>query len=234
MLGFASPVTTEEQVVGIDPSIAQEHHALVDAKEADEIDRHRGRCDKEVHVEGVLTGGKRRIDKVLASNYLEGLEQLPLDEIRALRDDAGQEEADLSYLRRLLQGRIDIVTAELSRRGGGGEESGLVGDLPRILADSSRGEARGMGRHQVAEPSNTGSTRRAEEQLAAMDVTNLAEREDDEVHDLLDGIRATETDISARRRAVQGVFDAASAEITKRYRDGRADVGDLLREETAN
>jgi hypothetical protein len=208
------------------------HHAFVGPEETDEIDRQRGRCDEEVHVEGVLTGGKRRIDKVLASNYLEGLEQLPLDEIRALRDDAGQEETDLSYLRRLLQGRIDIVTAELSRRSGGGA-SGLIGELPRILADTPRGEARGMGRHQVSEPSNTGSTRRAEEQLAAMDVTNLAEHDDDEVRTLLEGIRATETDISSRRRAVQGVFDAASAEITKRYRDGRADVGDLLREETA-
>jgi hypothetical protein len=44
-------------------------------------------------------------------------------------------------------------------------------------------------------------------------------------------LRATESDISARRRAVQGVYDAASAEITRRYRDGRADVGDLLRED---
>jgi hypothetical protein len=202
-------------------------------KEADEIDRRRGRFDEEVHVEGVLTGGKRRIDKVLASNYLEGIEQLPLDEIRALRDDAGQEETDLSYLRRLLQGRIDIVTAELGRRGGG-DESGLVGNLPRILADASRSESRGMGRHQVSEPSNTGSTRRAEEQLASMDVTDLESHDDDEVRALLEDIRATETDISARRRAVQGVFDAASAEITKRYRDGRADVGDLLREEAAN
>ena len=214
------------------------HHAFVEPEgvkpeDTDEIDRHTGRCDEEVHVEGVLTGGKRRIDKVLASNYLEGLEQLPLEEIRALRDDAGQEETDLSYLRRLLQGRIDIVTAELSRRGSG-DPGGIVDELPRILADAPRGEARGMGRHQVAEPSNTGSTRRGEEQLASMDVTNLAEHDDDEVQALLDGIRVTETDISARRRAVQGVFDAASAEITKRYRDGRADVGDLLREESAN
>src|ERR1700712_3041110 len=209
------------------------HHALVEAIEADEIELHRGHCDREVHVEGVLTGGKRRIDKVLASNYLEGLEQMPLDEIRALRDDAGQEETDLSYLRRLLQGRIDIVTAEVGRRVGG-DASGLVGELPRILADAARGEARGLGRHQVSEPSNTGSTRRAEEQLAAMDVTDLADHDDEEIQELLAGLRVTETDISARRRAVQGVFDAASAEITKRYRDGRADVGDLLREEAAN
>jgi hypothetical protein len=55
--------------------------------------------------------------------------------------------------------------------------------------------------------------------------------DDAEVQALLDGLRTTEADISACRRAVQGVYDAASAEITKRYRDGRADVGDLLRED---
>ncbi len=183
-------------------------------------------------MEGVLTGGKRRIDKVLASNYLEGLEALPMAEIRTLRDDAGQEETDLSYLRRLLQGRIDIVAAEQARRVGG-EGAGIVGELPRILADTSRGQARGLGRHQNVEPSNAGSTRRAEEQAAAMDVTDLSDRDDAEVQELLESLRVTEAEISARRRAVQGVFDAASAELTKRYRDGRADVSDLLREEQA-
>jgi hypothetical protein len=189
-----------------------------------------GRCDEEVEVEGVLTGGKRRIDKVLASNYLEGLDGMALDEIRSLRDDAGQEETDLSYLRRLLQGRIDIVVAEAARRAGGGE-AGIVGELPRILSDGSRGDAHGMGRHQVVEPTNAGSTRRSEEQIAAMDVTDLTEHDDSEVDALLAELRATEAEISARRRAVQGVYDAASGEITRRYRDGRADVGELLRED---
>jgi hypothetical protein len=181
-------------------------------------------------VEGVLTGGKRRIDKVLASNYLEGLEKLPLDEIRSLREEADQEETDLSYLRRMLQGRIDIVSAELIRRSGG-DAPGIVGELPQILSDGPRAQAHGLGRHQVTEPTNAGATRRAEEQAAAMDVTDLSDSDDDEVHALLESLRATEADISARRRAVQGVYDAASAEITRRYRDGRADVGDLLREE---
>ncbi len=193
------------------------------------IRRRVGDVDEGVHVEGVLTGGKRRIDKVLASNYLEGLERLPLDEIRLLRDDAGQEETDLSYLRRLLQGRIDIVSAEISRRAGG-QDAGIVGQLPQILSDKPRAQARGLGRHHVAEPSNAGSTRRTEEQVAAMDVTDLGSHDDDEVRTLLEGLQATETDVSLRRRAVQGVYDAASAEITRRYRDGRADVGDLLRE----
>src|SRR5690242_19599644 len=41
---------------------------------------------------------------------------LSLVELRALRRETQQKEADLSYLRRLLQGRIDILQAELARR----------------------------------------------------------------------------------------------------------------------
>ena len=85
-------------------------------------------------MEGVLAGGNRRIDKVLAEDYLAGLSELPMPEVRSLRDEAGQEEADLSYLRRLLQGRIDIVGAAMTRPTGSGEGH-LVEDLPRILAE---------------------------------------------------------------------------------------------------
>jgi hypothetical protein len=183
-------------------------------------------------VEGVVTGGNRRIDKVLAEDYLAGLADLTMSEVRSLREEAGQEETDLSYLRRLLQGRIDIVGAELARRGGG-EEARLVEDLPRILAEPNRSPARGMGRYQTVEPSNAGSTRRLEEQLASVDVTNLGDRDEDGLRGLLDELQETEGRISARRRAVQDVFDAASAEITGRYREGRADVSDLLRDEGA-
>ena len=40
-----------------------------------------------------------------------------------------------------------------------------------------------------------------------------------------------EAGISAKRREVQGVMDACSAEITRRYRDGEADVDTLLGEQ---
>jgi hypothetical protein len=179
-------------------------------------------------VEGVMTGGNRRIDKVLAEDYLAGLADLAMGDVRALRDEAGQEEADLSYLRRLLQGRIDIVGAELARRSGS-EDSRLVEELPRILADHARQPARGLGRHQTVEPSNTGSTRRLEEQIASIDVTGVGDRDEASLRQLLDELQETETHISERRRAVQGVFDAMSAEITGRYREGRANVSELLR-----
>lgn len=183
-------------------------------------------------MEGVVAGGNRRIDKVLAEDYLANLSDLPMSDVRALRDEAGQEETDLSYLRRLLQGRIDIVGAEMTRRSGA-EDRRLVEELPRILAEQPRTPARGLGRHQAVEPSNAGSTRRLEEQIASIDVTDVGERDETSLQSLLDELQQTEARISERRRAVQDVFDAASAEITGRYRSGRADVAELLRSEGA-
>jgi hypothetical protein len=185
---------------------------------------------KEADVEGVVAGGNRRIDKVLAEDYLAGLAELPMADVRSLRDEAGQEETDLSYLRRLLQGRIDIVGAALAGHGAGDGHQ-LVADLPRILAEAQRKPARGLGRFQAVEPSNAGSTRRLEEQIASIDVTDVEERDETSLRGLLDELQEAETRISERRRAVQDVFDAASEEIIGRYREGRADVAELLRGE---
>ena len=63
-----------------------------------------------------MAGGRRRVDRVLAPDYLVGLSQLSLEEVRARRAEAEQEEVDLSYARRLLQGRVDILRAEQDYR----------------------------------------------------------------------------------------------------------------------
>ena len=58
---------------------------------------------------GVVPGGQRRIDRVLDPGFTEEVERLGLPELRARREEAEAEEADVSYLRRLLQGRLDIL-----------------------------------------------------------------------------------------------------------------------------
>ena len=58
--------------------------------------------------------GRRRIDRVLADDFATDLSSLDLDEVRARRREAEQEKADLSYVRRMLQGRMDILRAELA------------------------------------------------------------------------------------------------------------------------
>ena len=61
---------------------------------------------------------------------------LSLAELRTLRRTAHREEADLSYVRRLVQGRIDILLAEQRRRRSEAGGSGPLADrLARILAD---------------------------------------------------------------------------------------------------
>ena len=172
-------------------------------------------------------GGTRRIDRVLAEDYLSGLSSAPLEDVRALRTEAEQEEVDLSYIRRLIQGRLDVVRAELNRREGGG--GGLVENLAEILADEPRSPARGLGRHSAVEPSRVDSHRRYVEKLVAdVDMSDVAARTPDQLAHALRVLSEEEQELSGKRRDVQAVMDACSAEITRRYRDGEADVDALL------
>lgn len=178
--------------------------------------------------EEVLPGGNRRIDRVLSEDYLDGIGTMPLPELRALRIEAEQEETDVSYLRRMLQGRMDIVEGELARRRGEGSGS-LVADLPRILADAPSAGPRGLGRHNAAEPSRADQHRRRLEALIAdLQLSDVPVRSDGELTHALTMLREEEHAISERRREIQRVVDACHGEIARRYRDGEADVSDAL------
>ena len=176
-------------------------------------------------------GGTRRIDRVLAEDYLEGLREADLGEVRALKQEAEQEEADLSYIRRMIQGRIDIVRAELNRRDGATTGT-LVENLTAILADEPRAPARGLGRHVTVEPGRVDSHRRYVESLVAdVDLSDVTARTPDELAHAMRTLSEEEQAISTKRRSVQDVMDACTAEITRRYRDGEADVSALLGEQ---
>jgi Asp-tRNA(Asn)/Glu-tRNA(Gln) amidotransferase B subunit len=173
-------------------------------------------------------GGNRRIDKVLDPDFVTGLGELTLDDLRERRREAEQEETDLSYLRRLLQGRLDILRAELARRGG--EQTDLVQALPHIRADDQPASApRGLGRHIVAEPSRADAHRRHVEQLVAdVDLSNPDAHDDASLRRVLETLQAEEHKVSDSRREVQRVMDALTGEVTRRYRDGDANPNDLL------
>jgi hypothetical protein len=175
------------------------------------------------------TGNNRRIDRVMADDFLGDIATLSLADLRERRNDAEQEEADVSYLRRLVQGRIDILRAELARRNGEGTGS-LLADLPQILGESGpRTAPRGMGRHNAAEPSRADEHRRYVESLVAdVDLSDVGARTDDELRSALGVFEREESDLSDKRRKIFDILDVCSAEITRRYRDGEADVSDLL------
>ncbi|OLF07907.1 RsiG family protein [Actinophytocola xanthii] len=178
----------------------------------------------------VRPGGRRRIDRVLAPDYVADLGRLDLDEVRARRDDAAQEETDLSYLRRLLHARIDIVRAERQRRVEGGGASSVVERLAEILADNAVGTApAGSGRHQSLEPSRAEAHRRHVEALVSdADLSDVASLSDERLELALNTYIEEESSVSQRRREVQVVVDLLNAEIAGRYRAGSASVDRLL------
>lgn len=158
---------------------------------------------------------------------------LDLVALRALRRDAQQEEADLSYLRRMLHGRIDILHAELRRRGGPEApavmNAPVVDRLSEILTDGpSRGRS---ARHVTLGTPLTEQVRLlAEEMLSEVELSDLGARTDAELLTAMGRLLRYEKQVSRLRQALQHTVDGSSAEITRRYRDGEAHVDDLLME----
>jgi hypothetical protein len=176
----------------------------------------------------VRPGGRRRIDRVLAPDYLHNLERRDLAEVRGLRDEAAQEETDLSYLRRMLHVRIDLVLAEQRRRCEGGSRT-VVEQLVNILSDNAVGPATGHGRYQTTEPSRAEAHRRHVEALVSdADLSDVTSLSPEKLDAALRAYTTEENSVSGRRKQVQAVVDRLNAEIARRYREGAASVDELL------
>jgi hypothetical protein len=159
----------------------------------------------------------------------------PMAEIRALRRRAQAQEADLSYLRRLLQGRIDILRAELARRGPGGAGQGPVGGpapvmerLPEILRDSPARHPSSARHVTFSAPRSEEYRRMAAGMLDEVGLSDLAARTDVELRVALARLVRHEREASLRRQELQRAADACGAELARRYREGEAQVDDLL------
>lgn len=185
---------------------------------------------------GYQQGGRRALDRVLAPDFLQGLDSVPLAELRERRSLAEQEEADLSYARRLLQGRLDLLGAEEQRREGADgaverparTDAELVARLTDVLADPRRTD-HGMGRYTSVEPSRVGEhRRRAEAVVADPRLSDLAGMDDQQLANARTRLVEIEQELSGDRHLVQEAMDACTDEITRRYREGVVSVEDAL------
>ena len=168
----------------------------------------------------------------MAPGYLSGLEGWPLEEVRSRRDEATEVETGLSYLRRIIQGRLDILLAEQRRRRegeGGGDLTSLVEELPSILSDHVH--APGLGRLPALmgpgelDPELEG---RLETVIPASHLATIDSLDDAEVSSACDGLVELERAVSAQRRSVFEVLDRLQDEIVRRYGTGEATVDSLL------
>lgn len=175
-------------------------------------------------------GGRheRREDRILDPAYLSDVETVPTPEVRSRRDDCREFEAELSYARRLLQGKLDILVHELRRRSEGGDSGvqELVSRLPAILAD----EATSASQNRFVDvelPANAGKHRRHIDRLAT-GLANIEALSREDLSSLVDELAAAERQVSADRRRAQQVIDGLNAELVRRYRSGEEDPSALL------
>ena len=175
--------------------------------------------------------GGDAVDALLAPDFLADVGTRPMSDVRRLRRQAEQEEVNLSYTRRLLQGRLDIVRRELQRRS---EQDGrsLVDLLPEILSEKGRGPAHGLGRHQTVQPHAPEEYESWVNSLTgSIDISAISDLTDAKLEKVARALAQAESGLSERRRGVQQVMDGLAAELGRRYRDGEADVAALLADE---
>lgn len=134
-------------------------------------------------------------------------------------------ENELSYYRRLLHGRMDLLKFERRRRSG--EESrSLIDSLAEILSDPSRNQGHDPRRTILDTdlPKSPDVGRREVDAVLGDDVlVKLDSVDDPGLTTALEAVEAIEREISEKRQRVQQVADVLSGEIAERYRSGTSE-----------
>jgi len=166
--------------------------------------------------------GHRRIDRIRDPAYLDGLPERSLDELREKRDECLAEREYLSLLRRLVQGRAEILKAEIGSREHGGDAEPLVDRLATILtADEhergpSRGEALRIG---VPEEELLLARRRVERLVADAGLSDPTSLDDEALGRAVEVMLEEERNLSEARAEVMRILDTVQDELKRRYKD---------------
>jgi anti-sigma-K factor RsiG len=164
--------------------------------------------------------GNRRIDRIRRPDFVQGLSELSLDDLRERRDECYAEREYLSLLRRLVQGRAEILRAEVERRGSGADAGSLVDELSRILSSEGQGPSRGEAvKVGLPEEEMLLARRRIERLVADAEISDPGALDDDRLASAVDLLASEEREVSAARNDVLRVMDELQEELKRRYRE---------------
>ncbi len=154
---------------------------------------------------------------------------LTVTELRSLRSSLQHDDDAVSYVRRLAQGKLDLVRAQLLRLAGA-DGGPITEQLPVIMAHNlTAGEAR------PPRPAADFSSHPLADELDHLaedgDGMDIAAMDEGELREYGDALEAFEHARSDERQRLFTRIDALSAELVRRYRDGEADVDGLLAED---
>lgn len=180
-----------------------------------------------------VTPADKELERLFASDYLDRLDSRSLDEVRTMRAECQEAETIVSYLRRVVQGRLDVVYSFLDHRHSGQS----VGDLDAVVEDLSAiigsGPARpsGYGRlpsQMSPDMEKVDLTREIDEVLDAETIGQLPTMTESDLRAIAERLTVIEKRISDQRRMLHERIDALQAQIVSRYKTGEATVDGLL------
>jgi len=173
------------------------------------------------------------LKRVLDPHYLDGIADRDLDEVREMRTECDQTETAVSFLRRMAQGRLDLIHAYLDRRSRSelNDMREFVEELPSIIAagppPQSRSAARLAG-SWLPDPYPEDLSTEIEALLGAEKMSELESLGDDQLEEIASELVTIEKRLSAQRRSLHEQIDRIQAEIVSRYKTGKATVDGLL------
>jgi len=180
-----------------------------------------------------VTSLEQELARLFAPDYLDGVDSRSLDEVRSMRAECQEAETVVSYLRRVVQGRLDVVHSFLDHHHTGQS----VGDLDAVVEDLSSiigsGPARPSGNGRLPsqmspDMEKVDLTREIDDVLDADGIGKLPTMTEDELRALAARLTVIEQRISDQRRTLHERIDALQAEIVSRYKTGEATVDGLL------
>ena len=172
-----------------------------------------------------------QLGRLLADDYLDGIDDLSLEELRARRSECQESETAVSYLRRMAQGRLDIVYAYIDHGTDDGnvEDLGsLIENLPEIMAGPERPAGPGRLPAQMSPDLEGDLSEEVETILGADAVAELPEMDREHLLEIAERLSEIERRTSQQRRALHERIDKLQAEIVSRYKTGEASVDGLL------
>jgi hypothetical protein len=140
--------------------------------------------------------------------------------IRAMRDECRAEERRLSYVRRVLQGHLDLALAEVARRGGE-QTAPLVTRVAHALTGPA-GDPRSARAVGLYEPSEG-----ADDIALDVETARLPDLDDATLAALVERLHQRERALSDQRGILLAHLDRLQEALVARYRDGDAVIDDV-------
>lgn len=171
------------------------------------------------------------LEKLMVVKEPTDLSDVQLPELRSYRDHYQDIENGLSFARRILQGRIDMLTVEIDRRSAtrsSDDDAGLMERLPDALAAHTRTSGIPRPTQELEPPSWAYDlVSEADAICGPNDVGNLSDASTEQVTEWITKLGDLEKLISQNRSELHDRIDRIQAQLIDRYRSG-AGVDDLL------